>query len=80
MSQNISDFGFKFAKKFNFSCVPCILTFLTICTDSFSGFSVYKQIHSAYSAIMHSEIPFKDLPYSEYPPYTYRFTLGILSI
>jgi hypothetical protein len=55
---------------------------LSIRTDSFHIFSVYKQIHSMYSQYTNSEILFKDLPHFAYSLYTstYRFFPWIHSI
>jgi hypothetical protein len=54
MSYTIFDFGFEFTEIFDFSCIPRILS---IHTDPFHVFSVYKQIHSAYSQYMNRFIP-----------------------
>ncbi len=54
MLGNIFDFCFEFAKIFYFSCIQRVLS---IRTDSFHVFSVYDQIHSAYSQCTNRFIP-----------------------
>jgi hypothetical protein len=76
---------FKYGDILDFSCISPILS---IHMDSFSMFSVFEQMHSAYSQTdlfcvfsnTHSDIPLEDLPHSTCFPFTYRFIPHIVSI
>jgi hypothetical protein len=70
-----SDFGFEFAERFEFSCIPCIIR---IRKFSFHVLSEYGNFHSAYYQYTYNFLKWKI--HSAYCQYKLNFVPRILTI